>query len=67
MTEDQNQKVDRTDQNDRQWPTGTWIAIGIALGVGFGVAVDNLSSGIAVGLTFGIALDLLLAKGWHNR
>jgi hypothetical protein len=35
--------------------TGTWIAVGLAMGAGFGLLIDSLTMGIAIGLVFGIA------------
>ena len=33
------------------------IGIGLALGVAFGVALDNIGLGIALGVVFGIVMD----------
>jgi hypothetical protein len=48
--------------NGRTARRGTAIAIGLAAGVGVGVALDNLASGIGSGLAVGIAADLWLGS-----
>ncbi len=40
-------------------PKGNWLAIGIALGTGVGVMMDNVGVGIALGTVFGATLDSL--------
>lgn len=35
---------------------GIGIALGMAIGAGLGVAMDNLSMGVALGLCFGVAI-----------
>jgi len=37
---------------------GTWLAIGIGVGVSIGAALKNIGAGIAIGIAFG----LLMAK-----
>jgi len=34
-----------------------YIGVGLALGAGIGVALDNIAVGIAVGLAIGVTLD----------
>jgi hypothetical protein len=35
--------------------TGTWMAVGLAMGAGIGLLFDNLTMGMAIGLLFGIS------------
>ncbi len=41
----------------KPYKPGTMIGIGLALGVAFGVALDNIGLGIALGVVFGIVMD----------
>jgi uncharacterized membrane protein len=34
--------------------TGTWMAVGLAMGAGIGLLFDNLTMGMAIGLMLGI-------------
>jgi len=36
---------------------GAWIGIGLALGIVFGAAMDNMGLGIALGLGLGLAIE----------
>lgn len=45
--------------------SGTWIAIGMAAGVGIGTALDQPAIGIAVGAAIGIALFTWHSSGHH--
>lgn len=42
---------------------GYGIAIGVSLGVIFGLAMDQLAMGIALGVVLGIAVD----SGWFSN
>ncbi|ONI61198.1 hypothetical protein ALI44B_12015 [Leifsonia sp. ALI-44-B] len=45
-----------------------WLPLGLVLGVGFGLALDNLVAGIAIGLAFGAALSIgFYADGRRKR
>ena len=35
---------------------GTWMAIGVAVGAGLGVAMDNLPIGVAIGIAIGAGI-----------
>ncbi len=39
---------------------GTFVGLGTALGVVFGVVFDNIGLGIALGVAFGAGLDSIL-------
>jgi hypothetical protein len=39
-------------------PLALWIAIGLTMGAGTGVALDNLILGVGVGITLGVAVGL---------
>jgi hypothetical protein len=43
--------------NEKEKPSGSYIGIGIALGVVFGLALDNLAIGIALGVVLGVGFD----------
>ena len=49
-------------KNDSSEERGYGIAIGISLGVVFGLATDQLAIGIALGVVLGIAVD----SGWFS-
>jgi len=40
-------------------PKGNWLAIGIALGSGIGVVMDNIGIGIVIGTVVGATIDSL--------
>ena len=40
--------------NDGKQMDKKWIAIGVALGIVFGAASDNMSIGLVVGIAFGL-------------
>lgn len=42
------------------------IGAGLAIGVGVGVALDNIAVGIAIGLAIGVALDSYRKEKNHN-
>ena len=37
-------------------PKVFWLGIGLAVGAGFGVAIENVAVGICIGLVIGIAV-----------
>lgn len=41
---------------------GQWIAIGVAIGAGLGVAFDSIPIGVAIGLCFGVAIGALQSR-----
>ncbi len=41
---------------------GQWIAIGVAVGDGLGVAFDNIAIGVAIGLCLGVAVGAMQSK-----
>lgn len=43
----------------RKMPPASWIGIGLALGAGLGVALDELAIGIGLGLAFGAMVTAL--------
>ena len=43
-------------------PLGLWIAIGIVLGAGVGVATDNIAAGLGGGLVLGVAVGVALQR-----
>ena len=51
MTEEKNVK--------KQWYP-MFIGVGIAIGAGLGIAIDNLAMGIGIGLALGVALDAVM-------
>lgn len=42
-------------KSDNKGNTGMWMGICIALGVAFGIMMDNIGIGIALGVAFGAA------------
>jgi hypothetical protein len=38
-------------------PGGYWLPLGLALGAGFGLVLDNLAVGVAIGLAVGLAIQ----------
>jgi F0F1-type ATP synthase membrane subunit c/vacuolar-type H+-ATPase subunit K len=44
-------------QGQKAKKKGAWIGLGLALGVAFGAAMDNVGLGIALGICFGAALE----------
>lgn len=43
-------------KNDRKYPKGYWIAVGISVGLAIGVAMGPLFDNIGVGIAIGIAI-----------
>jgi threonine/homoserine efflux transporter RhtA len=43
------------------------IAIGLCMGVGYGIALDNLAMGVGVGLCFGASLGLALGSARRKK
>lgn len=41
---------------------GGWIGIGIALGAGIGVALDNIGLWIAIGIALGVAIGAMRSR-----
>lgn len=39
-----------------------WIAIGIAIGAGLGVAIHNMAVGLSIGLLLGTGVDTALSQ-----
>ncbi|RPJ26983.1 MAG: hypothetical protein EHM33_09580 [Chloroflexi bacterium] len=50
------QKGPQPNRSKRQ-PSGYWMTIGLALGAGIGLALDNLPIGVAIGMAVGVAID----------
>ena len=52
------------DQNNKKdvQEAGRFIGIGIALGAGIGVALDNIGLGIAIGIVFGVAIGAIRSR-----
>jgi F0F1-type ATP synthase membrane subunit c/vacuolar-type H+-ATPase subunit K len=46
---------------------GYWIAIGLAIGAGIGVALDNLAIGVSIGLAIGVALSAVQSQRNKNK
>lgn len=44
-------------KKNKEHKNGTYLSIGIGLGVAFGIIFDNLAIGIALGLIFGQLAD----------
>jgi len=40
-------------------PPGFWIAIGVSVGAGFGVAINNIALGVGLGVAFGALIGFL--------
>jgi len=51
----------------RVGPDGSGIAIGIALGTAFGLALNQMALGIALGTAFGALIDLLTHLGTRRK
>ena len=49
--------VEELNKTKKPYKPGTMIGIGMALGVAFGAALDNIGLGIALGVVFGIVMD----------
>lgn len=49
--------VAKSNKTKKPYKPGTMIGVGIALGVAFGVALDNIGLGIALGVVFGAVMD----------
>lgn len=53
-------------KNERQYPKGYWMSIGISIGVAIGVAMgplfDNIGVGIAVGIAIGSGIGASLEQ-----
>lgn len=43
-------------KNDRKYPKGYWMAVGISVGLAIGVAMGPLFDNIGVGIAIGIAI-----------
>ena len=52
MQEQQNQKEDRR----TEFPPYAWVGVGVALGAGIGVAMDNIAIGAGIGVAIGAAM-----------
>jgi hypothetical protein len=52
-----NQQNDPRTNKPKARPTGSWMAIGLALGAGIGLLLDSLPIGVAIGLVVGLAID----------
>jgi hypothetical protein len=46
-----------SNKKKEKFPEGTWLAIGITIGIVLGVSTDNI--GIAIGFGIGIALGVV--------
>ncbi|HRN96091.1 MAG TPA: hypothetical protein PLD54_01455 [Candidatus Levybacteria bacterium] len=46
---------------------GVWTGIGIALGSGLGVALDNLGLGIVIGTILGVTIDSVRLPNKKNK
>jgi len=46
----------------KKYTKGQWIGVGIALGVAFGAAINNVGLGIVLGLAIGSAADAYTIK-----
>ena len=55
-------KHDDKKKNDGKWNQGTGIAMGVAIGTGIGVALNNIGIGIAIGVAIGAGLDAAYAR-----
>ena len=64
MTEEQ--KPPQT-ETKKSLPSGAGFGIGIALGVVFGVALDNIGMGIALGVVFGAAFNAAQKRNNQNN
>lgn len=51
-------------RGDDRWSShlGIGIALGIAIGAGFGIALDNLSLGIGPGIALGVVIALAMSN-----
>lgn len=47
--------------------TGSWLAIGIGVGVALGAALDNVAVGISLGVGIGIAIGASLDRRDAHR
>ncbi|MGH4120368.1 hypothetical protein [Clostridium sp.] len=55
---DENKKVAKNKLSAK----GTYLAIGIAVGVAIGASMDNISIGIALGVAIGASMDAIADK-----
>lgn len=62
-----NNGIKNINENKRNSKNGFYLAIGIALGVVFGLLIDNLAIGIAVGVASGTSIDAIIAKENKKR
>lgn len=46
---------------------GFWIAVGIALGAGIGVATGQIAVGVGTGIAFGAGLGILTGKRTKSK
>ena len=53
-------------KNERKYPKGYWMAVGISIGVAIGVALgplfDNIGIGIAIGIAIGSGIGASLER-----
>ena len=52
-----NEQKDPRSNKPKTRSVGYWIAIGLAIGAGLCIKLDNLPIGMAMGVAIGIALD----------
>jgi hypothetical protein len=52
LQEQQNQKENRK----TEFPPYAWLGVGVALGAGIGVAMDNIAIGAGIGVAIGAAM-----------
>ncbi|AFA50005.1 hypothetical protein [Acetobacterium woodii] len=62
--ENNNDQVEQPPEADRKKETYSenFLALGLCLGIAFGLMVDQLAVGISLGLCFGIALGTFFKK-----
>ena len=66
MTVSNEQKEPESNKPKTQ-STGYWIAIGLAIGAGIGVALDNLAIGAGIGIAIGAALSAAQTQRNKNK
>lgn len=58
-------------KNERKYPKGYWMSVGVSIGIGIGVAMgpiyDNFGVGIAIGVAIGSGIGASLERKNQNN
>ena len=55
-------KIEQDEETNSAPSKTSYLAVGMGLGVAFGIIFDNLSIGIALGVAFGLGIDAMNAR-----